>query len=244
MKNLYDLLQPGDGAAEVCQPVSTLPQLLRVQQSPWRCALSPLVTTALVVLVGFALPASPLLGASNGAALPALPAFPDRLGSAVAVLPGNQRVEVEVMIAQNGQPVAVNLPKFDPALGTLVGVELIVDYHVMANIQKTKVRGNEYNLALMIGLTFDLPNQLNKKYEASGQYRKSAGPDVQANGFTDTFEAAKKSTELISENLAAFQGTGNHTLNLTADGLINFVNAESNLVSKLKAKICFNYLYQ
>ena len=151
----------------------------------------------------------------------------------------------EQMISVNNQTIQVELPKFDANLGKLVGVELSLDCATMADIEKMKVRGTEYQLALMIGLSVGLPNQVQKKFMAHGDYWKSAKDEaVQNSGFKDTFEQMNNFKEVITDNLAAFVGTGNHSLSLSADGLINFKNAESNLTSKLKIKACLNYIYE
>jgi len=151
----------------------------------------------------------------------------------------------EQMISANNQAIQVEVPKFDANLGKLVGVELSLDCTTVADIEKMKVRGTEYQLALMIGLSIGLPNQVQKKFMAHGDYWKSAKDEaVQNNGFKDTFEQMNNFKEVITDNLAAFVGTGTHSLSVSADGLINFKNAESNLASKLKIKACLNYIYE
>ena len=151
----------------------------------------------------------------------------------------------EQMISTNNHVIQVEVPKFDANLGKLVGVELILDCTTMVDIEKMKVRGTEYQLALMISLAVGLPNQAQKKFMAHGDYWKSAKDEaVQNNGFKDTFEQMNNFKEVITDNLAAFVGTGTHSLSVSADGLINFKNAESNLASKLKIKACLNYIYE
>ena len=149
------------------------------------------------------------------------------------------------MISVNDQTIQLEVAKFDASLGKLVGVELLMDCTTMAEIEKAKVNGTDYQLALMIGLSVGLPNQVQKKFMAHGDYWKSAKDEtIQKNGFKDTYEQMNNFKEVISENLDSFVGTGNLTLPLSANGLINFKNAESNLVSKLKVRACLNYIYE
>jgi hypothetical protein len=164
---------------------------------------------------------------------------------AKAALPTSEACSSEQMISVNDQTIQLEVAKFDASLGKLVGVELLMDCTTMAEIEKAKVNGTDYQLALMIGLSVGLPNQVQKKFMAHGDYWKSAKDEtIQKNGFKDTYEQMNNFKEVISENLDSFVGTGNLTLPLSANGLINFKNAESNLVSKLKVRACLNYIYE
>jgi hypothetical protein len=143
-----------------------------------------------------------------------------------------------------GAPVGtISLPKFDPALGTLRSVEMTTECTVMADVEEKKVQGNNYSLGLSITLTTGLPNQNESVLHCQSQFRKALRADHTAAGFTANFSETKKSTELITDQLAAFSGKGEVAIPLQVQGLINFRNETSRISSHLKTKLCIKYHY-
>lgn len=151
----------------------------------------------------------------------------------------------EQMIMINDQTFQLELPKFDPALGTLTKVEVITDCTMMGEVSETEVSGNEYQLLLNINLRNQLPGQAQTTGTISKNYRKKIkGTSIETSGFQEKFEETKQVNESITTNLNAFVGTGTVAIPLTVDGLVNYQDAKSKIASNLKVKVCLKYLYE
>jgi len=138
---------------------------------------------------------------------------------------------------------AILLPKFDPALGTLRGVELTTECTIMADVEEKAIQGNNYSLGFNIMLSTILPGQDKKTLGYQSQFRRAIRANTNSSSFAADFSETKKSTELITDHLAAFTGNGNVSIPLEVEGLVNFKNETSHISSNLKTKLCIKYLY-
>lgn len=137
----------------------------------------------------------------------------------------------------------VSLPKFDPALGTLRSIEITTECTVMADVEQNNIQGNNYSLGLNIALTTGLPGREEKVLSYQSQFRRALKSNQNSSSFTADFTETKKSTELITDQLAAFTGKGDLSIPLKVEGLVNFKNETSRISSNLKTKLCIKYLY-
>jgi hypothetical protein len=151
----------------------------------------------------------------------------------------------ETILTANNQTVQLAVPKFDPALGNLVKVEVTTDCTLVGDVGEKSVSGSEYQLLLNINLNSEFPGQPASIGTISNAFHKST-KDVamQSNGFQEKFESVKQSKTTITNNLSAFAGAGNFTVALTPDGLIDFKDAISTITSNLKVKVCCNYFFE
>ena len=151
----------------------------------------------------------------------------------------------EQMLTVDNQTVQIEMPKFDPALGKLLGVELILDCKVMVDIEKKKVSGTDFQLLQMIDMSFELPTMVQKKVMIKGTYRKSPiRENERINGFKDVFEKTTQINEVLNGDLTGFVGTGNQFIALSSEGLVNFQDDESVIASKLSVKACLKYTFE
>ena len=113
----------------------------------------------------------------------------------------------------------------------------------MADVEEKNVQGNNYTLGFNIMLSSILPGQDKKTLGYQSQFRKAIRADTNSSSFVADFSEIKKSTELITAHLAAFTGSGNVSVPLEVEGLVNFKNETSRISSNLKTKLCIKYLY-
>ncbi|WP_353482797.1 choice-of-anchor E domain-containing protein [Haliscomenobacter sp.] len=151
----------------------------------------------------------------------------------------------ETMIKVNNETVQLELPKFDPNLGTLTKVEVTTDCTMMGEVGENEVTDSEYQLLLNINLRSQLPGQAHTIGTISKNYRKKIREtSIQASSFQEKFEAIKQVNEIITSNLNALVGSGNVAIPLIVDGLVNYQDAKSKISSNLKVKVCLKYIYE
>jgi hypothetical protein len=223
MKKNYDLLHIGSGALHYCLKKTTVHWDLRSRCSKEKKHSNPLFAVAFLTLFLWGNP----------------PIIQHQERPTIAT----ESCAEFTFFSEGTTQGAINLPKFDPALGTLRGVELTTECTIMADVEEKAIQGNNYSLGFNIMLSTILPGQDKKTLGYQSQFRKAIRANTDSSSFVADFSETKKSTELITDHLAAFTGNGNVSIPLEVGGLVNFKNETSRISSNLKTKLCIKYLY-
>lgn len=149
----------------------------------------------------------------------------------------------EFLFKNNDEPNRLSFPKFDPALGTLRGVEITTESTTIADVEEKNIRGNNYSLGLNITLTAGIPALGEKILRYQPQFRRTLRTENTASGLSTQFSETQKSTEIITENLTSYIGKGELSIPLKVEGLVNFKNGTSAISSHIKTKLCISYQY-
>ncbi len=150
----------------------------------------------------------------------------------------------ENLLLSDDQNAVLELDQFDPSLGTLTEVEVVIESTTQATIQKMAVWGSEYMMSLNAVLNYTLPGSEQDTMRIRAMYEKEVrSTEMQQNGFNDSFSKMQEKRVILSSQLEAFQGLGKVQIPIQASNLLAFEDAESKLNSDLKVKVCLIYRF-
>lgn len=152
---------------------------------------------------------------------------------------------VETTLLLSDETATLEIDPFNTALGTLTEVEVVIEGTLMANAAESQATGSEFMLALNSTLNYQLPGDSEASLPVTNNHKQRTYNEFVAQ---EGFETSGWNTTLVrktfSAQLNAFQGSGKIQIPIQAKDLVNFHNAESDITSALKTKVCIIYKYQ
>lgn len=139
----------------------------------------------------------------------------------------------------------LRLPAFDPAKGTLTGVQVTTESTLIADIFRKNLRHNDYHALFSADLRGTLPTGQEFSHTAQLTYKAARTSDRQMlSGVEALVDKTIVQTEEVTASLNAFYGNGELDIPLQAINLIDLKAENFNYRTQLKAKICFDYHYE
>jgi len=156
-----------------------------------------------------------------------------------------QECSVETTLLVSVATATLEIDPFDPLLGMLTEVEIVVEGTLMINAEEELATGTEYMLVLNSTLKYQLPGSAQDTLAVSNNYKQRTYNEyVAQQGFQANGWAAAEARKTFTTQLNQFQGTDKIQIPIEGKDLVDFQQGQSHVTSTLKVKACVTYRYQ